>query len=233
MSTRRSRSKAKVGFGETLLGAAVSGLLAGGCGSGETTDDAPRKVKEFQVEGLTVAMFEEMCEERGGLTQVHASCAGNNACRGLILNGWAGETIVEHTCRGFSSCLGISCVDMPEDSGASGQEIYEDTCASCHGGDEDSENAAEIYTLFVEPGGDQDAALAEFMALEQTTLVNNVAFGAVGFYEDGTPYANMPAYHEELSLAEVRRVVEHLEGLEVSVEEIKALGINSEVGDEE
>lgn len=220
-------------FHDALMGAAISGLLAAGCASDNGGDDAPREVGRTEYANLTVAMFKDICEERGGLTQVHASCASTNSCRGLIYNSWANEDgkaiVVEHTCRAFNSCLGISCVDMPADGGKTGQEIYEDTCGGCHAGPEDSEDAYAMYTVFAEPGGDVEAALAEFNARSEATLVNNVAFGAVGFYADGTPYSNMPAYHEELSLAETRRVVEYLLTLEAVGEEIEALGINQEI----
>lgn len=212
-----------------LVGAAVSGLLSAGCASDSPNDDgAPRALGEIHEADLTVAKFKELCEDRAGLTQVHAACSGTNSCRGLIYNTWAGDTIVEHTCRGFNSCVGISCVDMPTDSGKSGQDIYEESCIGCHAHSE-GEDAGTFYAVFKHPDVTDEAALATFMAKNDTTLVNNVAFGSMGYYPDGTPYSNMPAYHEELSLAEVRRVVDYLTGLEARVEEVTALGINSEI----
>lgn len=214
---------------DVLLGAALSGLAAGGCGTTTTEgDDAPRQLREIRDPTLTVAKFKEMCEERAGLTQVHAACSGTNSCRGLIYNTWAGDLIVEHTCAGFNSCVGISCVDMPADSGRSGQEVYEENCIGCHAHSE-GEDAGAFYAVFKHPGVTDEAALATFTAKDDTTLVNNVAFGSKGYYPDGTPYSNMPAYHEELSLAEVRRVVDYLTGLEARVEEVVALGINAEI----
>jgi mono/diheme cytochrome c family protein len=203
--------------------------LGAGCAAdAAVTDDAPREVREIHDAALTVAKFKDMCEDRGGLTQTHAACSGTNSCRGLIYNSWAGDTIIEHTCRGFNSCTGISCVDMPEDSGKTGEEIYEDLCVGCHSHSED-EDAELFYTVFAKPNADQDAAVDAFEAKSKETLVNNVAFGAVGFYEDGTPYSNMPAYHEDLSLAEVRRVVDYLLDLEAVPGESDALGINAEI----
>lgn len=214
---------------EALIGAAVSGLLSG-CGEpAKTTDDAPREVRSFQVANLTVDKFEELCAERGGLTQTHVTCGGTNACRGLDYNSWDPTTVVEHTCRGFSKCMGLSCVDLPEDGGLSGKEIYEETCAKCHGGDEGAKDANNVYTVFFEPGGDAEEARANFLNTKEAVLVKKAAFGSIGYYEDGTPYANMPAYHEELSVAELRRVVDHLVKLDIVTEEAQVLGINAEI----
>jgi len=224
-----AKLKMKSLFHEALLGAAVTGLMASGCASEDTTSDAPRAIGEIRDATLTVAKFKELCEERNGITQVHAACSGTNACRGLIYHSWAGDLIVEHTCRGFNSCLGISCVYTPEDSGKSGQTVYEESCVSCHGGGEDAENANLIYTVFYEPGGDPVAARATFEATSDATLVNKVAFGAFGYLEDGTAYANMPAYHDKLSLAEIRRAVEYLNGLELRISEEELLGVNAEI----
>jgi mono/diheme cytochrome c family protein len=204
-------------------------LLSAGCASDDTADTAPRALGEIRDADLTVAKFKDICEDRGGLTQVHASCGGTNSCRGLIYNTWAGDTIVEHTCRGFNSCLGISCVDMPADSGKSGQDVYEENCTGCHAHSEVDGEAGTFYAVFVHPGVSDEDALAAFMAKSDATLVNNVAFGSMGYYPDGTPYSNMPAYHEDISLAETRRVVEYLTGLEARTEVAVALGINQEI----
>lgn len=213
---------------DALLGAAVSGLLAAGCASEEPTDDTPRQIGEIHEADLTVAKFKDICEERGGLTQVHAACSGTNSCRGLIYNTWAGDTIVEHTCRGFNSCLGISCVDMPADSGKTGQDVYEENCTGCHA-HSDGTDSGQFYAVFVHPGVTDEDALAAFDAKTNATLVNNVAFGTFGYYPDGTPYSNMPAYHADISLAETRRVVEYLKSLETRTEVAVALGINQEI----
>lgn len=223
-----SKPNSKSLLHDALLGAAITGLLASGCAS-EKTDNAPRAIREIHDASLTVASFKQMCETRGGLTQTHASCGGTNSCRGLIYNTWAGDTIVEHTCRGFNSCLGISCVDMPADSGKSGQDVYDENCASCHAHSEVEGEAGTFYAVFTHPGVTDEDALAAFMAKSDATLVNNVAFGSIGYYPDGTPYSNMPAYHDDISLAETRRVVEYLTGLEARTEVAVALGINQEI----
>lgn len=223
-----AKSRSKALFHDALLGAAISGLVAGGCASEDPTDSAPRALREIHDPDLTVESFKNMCEERGGLTQVHASCASTNACAGLIYNTWAGDTIVEHTCRGFNSCVGISCVDLPADTGKSGQDVYEEHCVGCHQHSEDTEPQA-FYAVFKHPDVTDEAALAAFMAKDDTTLVNNVAFGSVGYYPDGTPYSNMPAYHEDISLEETRAVVQYLKTLDTRVEPVVALGINQEI----
>lgn len=213
---------------DTLVGAAVTGLLMGGCAS-DSGDDAPRELRRYEVADLTVERFEEICDERGGLSQTHATCGGNNACRGLDYNSWDPITIVEHTCKGFSACKGLSCVDLPKDKGQKGDKIYEDKCAKCHGGDEESPDANSVYKVFFEPGGNADDALARFERFDQDVLVKMAAFGAVGYYEDGTPYANMPPFHEDFSVVELQRVVEHLLTLDIIPEEVKILGINAEI----
>lgn len=229
MSKRNSKSLVH----DALLGAAITGLLSAGCATTADGEDGPRKLGETRDPELTVAKFKDICEERGGLIQTHAACGGTNSCRGLIVNSWAADTIIEHTCRGFNACSGISCVDLPANSGKTGQDVYEETCMSCHGGGHDAEDASLVYTHFVMPGGDVDASLAAFNARSDAALVNIVAFGSVGYYDDGTAYSNMPAYHEELSLAEVRRVVEHIRDLEIVAEEMEVLGLNAEIEHEE
>ena len=224
MSKRQTKSL----IHKCLVGAAVSGLLSAGCAS-DAGPAGPHVTGEIHDADLTVEKFKMMCEDRGGLTEVHASCAGTNSCRGFIYNSWAGDTIVEHTCRGINSCKGISCVELADDTGKSGQDVYEETCLGCHAGPEDSADSSKVYTIFVAPNGDADAALEEFMAFTKPTLVNKVAFGSVGLFDDGTAYSNMPAYHEEYSLAETRKVVDYLLTLELVTEEMQILGINEEV----
>ena len=215
---------------QSLIGAAVTGLLVGGCASGDSNaDEAPRELRRWQVADLTVENFEAVCEERGGLTQTHATCGGNNACRGLDFNSWDPTTIVEHTCKGFSACKGLSCVDLPKDGGRSGEKIYKDECAKCHGGDEKSPDADKVYKVFLAPGDKAEEELARFQDTADKALVKMTAFGAIGYYKDGTPYSNMPPFYADLSVAELRRVVDHLKGLEIMTEETKILGINAEI----
>lgn len=235
-----SKPNTKSMFHDALVGAAVSGLLLTGCAAEDkTTDDAPREIGRTEYTNLDVAGFKEICDERGGLTQTHASCGSTNSCRGLIYNTWEtvlGDdgvstitTVVEHTCRAFNSCLGISCVDLPADGGKTGVEIYEETCMGCHGGGHDAADASLVYTHFVAPGGDLDASLAQLNARSDEYLVNVAAFGAVGIHENGQAYSNMPAYHEQYSVAELQRVIEHIRDLEIVPKEMEVLGLNTDI----
>lgn len=208
-----------------LLGAAITGLLATGCGADEET--GPRKLSEVVRADLTVAEFKQMCDARAGLTETDANCGGHNSCAGLSYTNW-NNTLTEHTCKGINSCGGIHCVDLPKDGGLTGAEVYKETCLDCHGGGEEAADAEMIYKHLVKPGDDLEASKMRFLARSPRELVNVVAFGITGVNADGA-FTNMPGYRTEYSRAELERVVEHVLDLEIVAEEQKVLGINREI----
>jgi hypothetical protein len=44
-------------------------------------------------------------------------------------------------------------------------------------------------------------------------LESIIGYGTKGFHNDTLPFSNMPAYYQKYSLAEIRRVAEHVQGL--------------------
>jgi hypothetical protein len=213
----------------TLWGAAVVGLLgvsglscsdSGEPGSVQDTplvdeqDTAPAEPPEPMgilstetLPELTFADFSDDCLGRGGVVQIHATCAGNNACRGMSFNKWS-KQLTEHTCKGLNSCGGASCVVLPGDQGRTGAELYEESCGSmCHG---------DGFTVYVAPGTEHEAAMARFTARTPEAHVRIIAFGARGMTDAGTAYANMPGFHEKMSRAEIERLVAHLRTLEAT-----------------
>ena len=237
----RAPSEREHGASNTLLSAALAGLLgivaATACGSdGNGTIDSGNTGGRHHTGGhtgsggsasggsggeeyndvvstdeMTFAEFDDLCAERGGLVTTHAHCAGSNICKGLSYAD-DGTTLTDHSCKGMNSCTGMSCVDLPEDSKLSGQEIYEaGPCAGCHN---NASKGASTYVVFVPPGGDHAAALSSFEKSSNKRLAAIVALGTQGVYEDGTAFSNMPSYRDRYSLAEIERAVEYLRALE-------------------
>lgn len=171
-------------------------------------------------ESITFAEFLAECTSRGGLVQTHATCAGNNSCKGMSFNKFSKE-LTEHTCKGMNSCGGVSCVVLPEDSGKTGADVWSGTCADCHGSD--------AFTLYMPPGADEAAARAQFAALSKANLVTIAAFGYRGLNTDGSASANMPGFHETYSVAELERVADFLRTLEVEPFEYGVVGVNEDL----
>lgn len=172
-----------------------------------------RKVSDTPV---SFAEFSASCEKRGGLVQTTATCAGNNACKGLsYLDG----VTTEHSCKGMNSCgPGMSCVDLPKDTGQTGQDIYKNgTCApTCHAQFSPKYDDG-VFTLYVRPGG-LSAAAAEtrFKTGSRLRLTSIIGFGVHGINDDGSAYANMPGYYTKYSRAEIERVVDYIRTLKVA-----------------
>lgn len=192
----------------SLVAAALAGLLDAGCKEKtnvvEVPADAPEITASRTDRTMTTERFVQECDDRGGLVQHHAACAGVNSCRGVTLHG---AELIEHTCRGVNTCAGVSCVQPAADRGLTGKAVYEETCADCHG--------SRKFTLFVGPDADETAALAAFSAASPARRLYTVAFGVAGRTADGTAYANMPAYHKRYSRAEMERAAAYAASLEV------------------
>lgn len=187
-----------------------NGGTAGGGGSG-----GPTIISEVEVQ-KTFAELKADCDARGGFTQVHAACAGVNGCAGFSYGDWNPGVLSEHTCAGVNGCNGMSCVVLPEDSGKTGKQVYEDalpetgprSCTNCHAvWSEDGPDMTK-FKLYLLPGSPRDATnWLDYPAAAQARIV---AFGKHGLLDDGSAYSNMAAYHKLYSRAEIERAVEYV-----------------------
>mgnify|MGYP002380024391 CR=1 FL=1 len=208
---------------QPLWTAAIGGLAVLACQSGDDHDhdtpedtdvtddtDAPEDTPEYDVTSttsrpdLTFQQMADECAAAGGMMQTHATCAGNNACRGMSFNKWS-KDFTHHTCRGLNSCGGASCVLLAEDRARPAADLYDQLCGSmCHGSD---------FTIYAPPGGDLDEARARFEGRTDRAIASIIAFGIAGHNENGSAYANMPAFHARLSLAELEALVDYVRSL--------------------
>lgn len=212
-----------------LLAAAIAGLM-GSLVPACNSDSDPQREDDAKVtssvidKDMTFDEFSSDCSERGGFVQTHATCSGNNSCKGMSYNKYS-YTLTEHTCRAMNSCGGMSCVLTPPDGKKKGSAIYAESCKGCHGSTEGT------FTYFVPPGTDLTAAAAAFAARPAAVQVSIVAFGTLGVNENGTSFTNMPAFREKYSRAELVRTVEYLRTLEVVPEEYGIVGTTEEIGE--
>jgi hypothetical protein len=168
---------------------------------------------------MTYAQFPAMCTARAGFVQTTASCAGNNSCRGFS---YLGGEFMEHSCRAMNACgPGMSCVLTAPDEGRTGQQVYEadKACAgTCHGDFSVDPFDPKHFTLYVRPGTvSLSDAKSRFLTGSKDRLMSIIAFGAHGINDDGSAYANMPAYFDRFSRAEIGRVVDYIRGLPLEV----------------
>lgn len=185
--------------------------------------------KEYKFSELT-----EMCDKRGGYTQIHAACGGHNACAGFSYGDWGpgAAMFTEHSCTGVNGCLGLSCVDLPKDAGRSGKDIYEgedvfpeplNDCGGCHGGYYDDAKKwvhdPAYFAVYVLKDSTRTAENWLDRSAREQELVT--AFGARSVLPDGTAIQNMAEYHGVLSRAETERVVAYIRTLKPSIVTIK------------
>lgn len=212
-----------------LLNAALLGLFGTGlaaCGTKEKEKlvypPAPELIGEAEDRSFSESEFATYCKERGGVMQIHASCAGVNSCKGAS---FSHGKLQEHSCKGMNSCAGMSCVDLPQDSGLSGEEILTATpgansqCSWCHG------PGTESFQLPVPHGvasTDEEKAqvIEEFLNKPLEYHVSILAFGVQGVNEDGTAYSHMPGYHTVYSRAEIERLIEHIRSMPITIKEL-------------
>jgi mono/diheme cytochrome c family protein len=186
-----------------------------------------------EVEGnRTYASLTEDCDARGGYVQIHAACAGVNACRGFSYGDWDPGVLTEHTCAGVNGCNGLSCVELPEDGGRTGQEVYEAelpesgprACTNCHAAWGDDGPDASVFKIYTLPGSGR--TLDNWLDLPAEAQARIVAFGSTGRLPDGTALAHMSAYHRIFSRAEIERAVEYVRS------ELTPMVVEYRVGDE-
>jgi hypothetical protein len=203
-------------------GDATAPSSAGAAGEAATGSDVYDNVIS---EGVPISNeeFKALCDERNGWSYLTAACAGAALCKGLSL---MGDVLTDHSCKGINSCMGISCVVFPEDTGLSGEEIYRDgPCAGCHGNWSDSDNPnLGVYTVWHAWNVAPDAAIKRFQDSTEQRLTSILVFGTQGQHPDGTAFSNMPAYYQKYSLAEIGRVLDHIRSLPVETASYEAPG---------
>lgn len=216
-SDTRSNADSSGNGGSGARSAETGGTSSGGSSAGGGAAGAGSEIYNQIVSqdagNLTMEQFRELCEARGGYTYVNAACATSAMCKGLSLHD---GILWEHSCRGQNaSCSGIGCVDMPEDKGTSGQELFEATaCGDCHADWSGDEPDHGRFAIFFDPKTiSEDQALKRFGDSTDARLESIVVWGVSGFHADNTPFSNMPAYYQKHSLAEIRRVVAHIRTL--------------------
>lgn len=58
---------------------------------------------------LSLDEFSEMCDEAGGIVEIHAHCGHVVTGKGFSYDSDI-DVFTEHTCRGYNTCTGFSCV---------------------------------------------------------------------------------------------------------------------------
>jgi len=61
------------------------------------------------IADLTLTKFTELCDAEGGVVETHATCGGVVTGPGFSYDSDVDE-FTEHTCAGFNTCTGFSCV---------------------------------------------------------------------------------------------------------------------------
>ena len=201
----------------------------GGTGNGDVdaqnSDDGGGSFVNILSNGVEISYddFTKRCESRGGFVTTNANCAGSNLCKGLSYMA-EGAILTEHSCAAANQCAGMSCVDTPADSNISGKDLYENgPCIGCHGATSDP-SLPDQYVVFFPPGTTATDAMATFKASSRNRLLSIVAFGTQGLNRDGMEFANMPAYRQKYSRAEIERVLDYLLGLEAVTREYTVPG---------
>jgi hypothetical protein len=202
--------------------------LVWSAGAPDNQVDALRLLDTDDDGNVTLAEFAAQCEKsaqlvgesRPGLVQVHASCAGNNSCKGMVYQSW--NEIYEHSCRGVNGCAGWSCVELAEDKQRNGVQAFEDAhCGYCHS---PTDGGKGLFQVPVRPGNDVESYLAEFWSSRSAAHVRSVvAFGVTGITESGVAFANMPGAYRILSLAETDALIAHVQTLGLVAHEIDPL----------
>jgi hypothetical protein len=188
------------------------------------------KVINSEQKEYTFAQLTAMCDSRGGYTQIHASCGGENTCKGFSYGDWGpgAATLTEHSCTGANGCLGLSCIVDPPDPGTSGADVYTkkyddpgpNACTSCHA-PEDEKKKPDLtkFNLYLHAGSTRTADnWLDRPAAEQERVV---AFGVHGIEPGGPATQTMAPYSQFLSRKEIERVVAHIRTLKVVVQPIK------------
>lgn len=206
-------------------------LVWSGSEDGDDLVDALALVDTDEDGEISLEEFADACAESAqllgdglpGFVQYHASCAGNNACRGMVLQSW-GE-LYEHSCRGSNFCAGWSCVQAAADEGRDGQASFDAAhCAYCHSTEDGS------FGIPVPPDEDISMYLDQFWDKRSDEYMRSlIAFGVNYISPDGFAVANMPGSYKVLSRAEIDRLIELLRALPVSGHQFDLPGLPAPV----
>lgn len=189
----------------------------------DSDEDGSISLEEFAAGCAESAQL--LGDSRPGIVQFHASCAGNNSCRGMVLQSW-GE-LYEHSCKASNYCAGWSCVETAEDKGRSASEAYDaGHCGYCH-----SPQTAE-FSIPVPPSENLEQYLADFWGSRSDEQLRSlIAFGVNYYAPDGTAVANMPASYDVLSRAEIDTLIGLLRGFSVEGHYFDLPGLPAPAGD--
>jgi hypothetical protein len=181
----------------------------------------------------TYASLVAQCDQLGGMIQLHASCGGSNSCKGFSYGDWGDASVLtEHTCAAMNACGGLSCVQLPADSGKSGKEVYNadlaqggpQSCLNCHAvwneGDGGESVDGAKFKVWVTSGSTRSES--NWLDLPAKSQEGIVAFGRTNSLADGTAVVSMAGYHKLLSRAEIERVVAYVRTLTPVVRELSA-----------
>lgn len=167
----------------------------------DTDKDGAISFEEFDAACAASAMVVGKAEP--GVVMTHASCAGTNACRGMILHPW-GE-LLEHDCAGVNHCTGWSCVETLPDKGRDAETLFEEVgCNNCHSGD------GGAFIVYAPPLADAAMAATEFKSRSDERLRSAIAFGIRGTSPGDVAYQNMPAHYAKMSRAEMNTMISWL-----------------------
>ncbi|MBM4363747.1 MAG: hypothetical protein FJ104_13785, partial [Deltaproteobacteria bacterium] len=201
-------------------GGGGGGSADGGGGGGEADAAADAPFNRVIAEDVTDTpqQFRERCDEYGGWVYQSAFCAGSGQCRGLFL---LSGTLSEQSCRGMNGCGGLGCVQMPEDQGRTGKDIYETGgCENCHGKWSEDYSSVDMSVYAVNHDGTHtdEEAVQKWKDASVDRLVGVMVYGTQGFAPSGVAFTNMPSYRADYSVAEIRRTVEYLKTLPTFVQ---------------
>jgi hypothetical protein len=95
----------------SLLRAAVLGLLASNtaCSSSDSGDKDQGVTSSKVIADLSLEDFTLMCDEAAGTVEIHPSCGGVVSGKGFSYDSGT-DVFTEHTCEGYNTCAGFSCV---------------------------------------------------------------------------------------------------------------------------
>jgi Putative metal-binding motif len=177
----------------------------------DSNGDGAVSIEEFNAQCAKSAQL--LGDARPGILQFHASCAGTNACRGMVYQAW--DEVYEHSCRGVNYCAGWSCVETAEDQQRTGDDaLAAGHCTFCHTPGVDEPAAA--FALPVPPSLDPAAYLEGYWDRQSDERLRSIiAFGVRYIAPNGYAVSNMPEAYNLLSRSEIDALIQHLRTKEV------------------
>ena len=105
-----------VGDDSAGVGGVTMEGTAGGesAGEGGSSGEVVGVISTKTVPDLSMEAFTRMCDEVHGVVEVHAHCGGFVTGPGFSYDSGT-DAFTEHTCAGYNTCAGFSCVvDDPD-----------------------------------------------------------------------------------------------------------------------